>query len=160
MTNNRFRIAETPLVGVKAVMKTRLADQRDCLQQPYCQADLAAARAAMTVEQINDTVTRERGAIRRLHYQHVSHTKDSYVAVLRGEIFDLAVDLRRGSPISGHLHGEILVGNARSLPISHGCAHGFQTLSNDCELVYLHPAVYRCDVKDTVNAFDPAIAIH
>jgi dTDP-4-dehydrorhamnose 3,5-epimerase len=75
-------------------------------------------------------------------------------------VFDVAVDLRRGSPTFLRWHGEILSpGNNRSLLIPEGCAHGFQALTEDCELLYLHTAAFDPASEGALNAVDPRLAI-
>ena len=77
-----------------------------------------------------------------MHFQRPPLAETKVVNCIRGEIFDVAVDLRRGSPTFLQWHGEVLSArNLRSLLIPEGCAHGFQALTEDCEeLIYLHTA--------------------
>jgi dTDP-4-dehydrorhamnose 3,5-epimerase len=82
------------------------------------------------------------------------------VSVLRGEVFDVAVDLRRGSPTYLRWHAQILSAeNGRSVLIPKGFAHGFQTLTEDCELVYLHSHPYVPHAESGIRATDPAVGI-
>ena len=86
--------------------------------------------------------------------------RDNLAEHVRGEIFDVAVDLRRGSPTFLQWHGEILsASNARSLLIPQGFAHGFQALTDDCELLYLHSRVYVAEAEGALNVGDPSIGI-
>jgi dTDP-4-dehydrorhamnose 3,5-epimerase len=78
-----------------------------------------------------------------MHFQFPPHAETKIVTCTKGEVFDVAVDIRRGSPTFLNWHGEELSAeNNRSLFIPEGFAHGFQTLSSDCEMIYLHSAVY------------------
>src|SRR5690606_24400886 len=78
----------------------------------------------------------------------------------KGEVFDVAIDLRKGSPTFMRWHGEVLsADNHRSLLIPEGFAHGFQTLTENCELFYLHTARYEPSAEGGLNATDPAVAI-
>jgi dTDP-4-dehydrorhamnose 3,5-epimerase len=82
------------------------------------------------------------------------------VTCLRGEVFDVAVDLRQSWPTFLDWHAEHLIANHhRTLAIPEGFAHGFQTLTADCELLYLHTAAYQPDAEDGLDALDPAFAI-
>jgi len=75
-------------------------------------------------------------------------------------VFDVAVDLRADSPAYLRWHGEILSAeNQRSLLIPEGFAHGFQTLTEDCELLYLHTTPFHAEAEGAVNVADPALAI-
>ena len=95
-----------------------------------------------------------------MHFQRSPHAETKMVSCLRGEVFDVAVDLRQASPTFLHWHGEILSeANNLSLIIPEGFAHGFQALSADCELLYCHTAAYAPQAEDGVNARDETLAI-
>ena len=82
------------------------------------------------------------------------------MSCLKGKIWDVAVDLRRDSPTFLRSHGEILSAeNRRSLFIPEGYAHGFQTLTEDCELIYLHSAAYHFEAEGALNVADPKLDI-
>ena len=89
-----------------------------------------------------------------------SYAEAKVVSCLKGEIFDVAVDLRQGSPTFLRWHGEILsAGNHRSMLIREGFAHGFQTLSEDCELIYLHFAPFHSEAEGAFHVRDSKLAI-
>lgn len=156
----RFEFNPTPLDGLVLVQRTAIEDQRGFLSRFYCAEEFRAAGLGKPVAQINHTLTRSRGAVRGMHYQNPPHAEAKLVSCLQGEIFDVAVDLRRGSPTYLHWHGERLsAGNRRSLLIPEGFAHGFQTLTEDCELIYLHTAAYHPESEGALNAADPGLAI-
>jgi dTDP-4-dehydrorhamnose 3,5-epimerase len=95
-----------------------------------------------------------------MHFQHPPYSETKLVSCLRGEVFDVAVDMRRGSPTLLHWHAEILsASNHRTLVIPEGFAHGFQTLTDNCEMLYLHTAPFRADAEGGLNAKDPRLAI-
>ena len=97
-----------------------------------------------------------KGAIRGLHYQHPPHAETKIVNCLRGKVFDVAIDIRRGSPTFLKWHGEILSAeNKTGLYIPEGFAHGFQTLTEECELLYLHDTCYESTAEDGLNFLDP-----
>jgi dTDP-4-dehydrorhamnose 3,5-epimerase len=150
----------TPLAGLHVVQRHRLEDQRGFFSRLFCARELAAVGFELPIAQINNTLTRQRGAIRGLHFQHPPHAEDKFVSCLRGEIFDVAVDLRRGSATFLRWHAEVLSAeNGRSLFIPQGFAHGFQALTNECELVYLHSRPYAAGAEGALNANDPALTI-
>ncbi len=157
---SRFEFIDTALNGLKVVQRQRAQDSRGFFSRLYCAADFAALGAHMAIAQINHTLTARCGAVRGLHFQHPPHAEDKFVSCLRGEIFDVAVDLRRGSATFLRWHGERLsADNARSLLIPQGFAHGFQALTDDCELLYLHSRAYAPEAEGALNARDPALAI-
>ena len=110
--------------------------------------------------QINHTLTGRRGTVRGMHYQRPPHAETKFISCLRGEVFDVAVDLRHDSPTFLRWHAEVLSAeNHRTLVVPEGFAHGFQTLTEDCELLYLHTAAFAPDSEGALNANDPRLAI-
>ncbi len=155
-----FTATATPLPGLVLVQRKRLEDPRGFFSRLFCADELSAVGFALPIAQINQTLTRRRGSVRGLHFQHPPHTEDKFVNCLRGEIFDVAVDLRRGSPTYLKWHAEVLsADNQRSLFIPQGFAHGFQALADDCELIYLHSKPYAAQAEGALNVNDPALAI-
>ena len=158
--SERFDILNTRLAGLYAIQRKPLGDQRGYLERLFCQDEMQSIFGARRIVQINHTLTRKKGAIRGLHYQHPPYAEGKLISCLRGEVFDVAVDLRKKSPTFLHWHGEILSDkNHRSLFIPEGFAHGFQTLANDCEMLYFHTQVYRADAEGGLNALDQELAI-
>jgi dTDP-4-dehydrorhamnose 3,5-epimerase len=150
----------TPIDGLMVVCRNPVGDSRGFLERVYCNETLAQALRGARIEAVNRTVTFRRGTVRGLHFQHPPHAEDKVVACLRGEVFDVAVDLRRGSPTFLKWHAETLSqDNRRSLVIPRGFAHGFQALTDDCELLYLHTAAYRRESEGGIDALDPRIAV-
>ena len=95
-----------------------------------------------------------------MHFQRAPHDEAKFVSCLAGCVFDVAVDLRPGSPSYLQWHGEVLSAeNGRSMMIPGGFAHGFQTLTEDCELIYLHDKPYAPEAEGGLNALDPKLAI-
>lgn len=156
-----FHLHETPLADLILVQRQRMEDVRGFFSRFFCAAELAAAGFATPIAQINHTFTMRRGSIRGLHYQKVPHAEVKFISCMRGEIFDAAVDIRAGSPTYLKWHAEILsADNSRSLLVPKGFARGFQTLTDDCELIYLHSQPYAAGSEGGLNATDPALRIH
>lgn len=157
----RFSTIATPLDGLVVVERQRLQDERGFFSRFFCADELGPSGFDRPVAQINHTLTRRRGAIRGMHFQSPPHGEVKLVSCLRGSVFDVAVDLRCDSPTFLRWHGEMLsADNAKSLLIARGFAHGFQTLDNDCELLYLHSAPYVATAEGALHHADPALAIH
>lgn len=158
--SERFDITETPLAGLRLLQRKPRGDTRGYLERIFCRRELGTVLDGAEIEQINHTLTRDRGTVRGLHFQHPPHAEIKLVTCLRGEVFDVAVDLRRGSSTFLAWHGERLSGdNHRTLVIPRGFAHGFQTLTDDCEMLYLHSAAYQPAAEAGLNPQDPRIAI-
>lgn len=157
----RFNLTNAPLDGLVLVERQRVQDQRGFFSRFFCAQELAHAGFDRPVAQINHTLTRCRGAVRGLHFQYPPYAEDKLVNCLRGRVFDVAVDLRRGSATFLTWHGEILsADNGRGLLIPRGFAHGFQTLEDDCEMLYLHSAPYVAEAEGALNPRDPRLDIH
>ncbi len=156
----RFDILPTPLADLRVLQRKPLGDSRGYLERLFCLEELAEILAGRHIAQINHTLTASRGTVRGMHFQLPPHAETKFVSCLRGEVFDVAVDLRRGSPSFLRWHGEILsAGNHLTLVIPEGFAHGFQTLCEDCEMLYLHTAAYHAAAEGGVNALDAVLAI-
>jgi dTDP-4-dehydrorhamnose 3,5-epimerase len=156
----RFSAAATPIDGLLLVRRKPLEDARGSLTRLFCAEEFSALGLFSSISQINHSVTRRTGSIRGMHFQHPPHAEHKLVTCLKGGVFDVAVDLRAGSPTFLRWHGETLTAeNAASLYVPAGFAHGFQAMTDDCELIYLHSQPYRPDAEGALNAFDPALAI-
>ena len=116
--------------------------------------------ASKEIKEINFSRTTKKGTCRGLHYQTSPYTEVKVIYCLRGTIFDVAVDLRRDSDTFLSYYSQIISSDGKKfLMIPEGFAHGYQTLTNDCELLYLHSAKYTPDSQAVLNAKDPALKI-
>lgn len=157
---SQFSIIETPLEGLKIIERKSICDSRGFLARIFCGDQLKGAGWEKPIAQINQTVTKKKGTVRGMHFQNIPHTEMKLVSCLRGEIWDVAVDLRENSATFLHWHAEKLSAkNCRALLIPEGFAHGFQTLSDDCELLYLHSAQYRPESEAGLSPSDPKLSI-
>jgi dTDP-4-dehydrorhamnose 3,5-epimerase len=157
---SRFAIRDTPISGLKLVERSRLSDTRGFLSRLFCAEELRPAGWSKAIAQINQTLTRSTGAVRGLHFQYPPHAEMKLVSCIRGKVFDVAVDLRRGSPTFLKWHGlELSEENGRALLIPKGFAHGFQTLRPDSELLYFHSCAYAPASEGAVHVDDPHIGI-
>ena len=156
----RLVVEDTPLAGLKRVRRARLGDSRGFLARLFCADELADAGWTVPVAQVNQTRTGLRGSVRGLHFQRAPHAEKKLVHCLRGEVWDVAVDLRRGSPTFLHWHGETLSGdNGVALLIPEGFAHGLQTLADDVDMLYCHSAAYAARAEGGLHPRDPRLAI-
>lgn len=156
----RFERLTTPLAGLTVLQRLPVGDTRGYFERIFCDVELAAYFPEGRVAQINHTLTRQRGSVRGLHYQVPPHAEVKLISCLRGRVFDVAVDVRRGSPTFLCWHAEILdAGNHRSLLVPAGFAHGFQALEADCELLYLHSHAHAPDAERGLHVRDPRLGI-
>lgn len=156
----RFDILETPLAGLVVLTRKPAADARGFFERTFCAVELEPLLGQKTVVQINRSMTTIRGAVRGMHFQHPPFAEMKLVTCLRGRVFDVAVDVRQNSSTKLRWQAEVLSeDNHKTLVIPEGFAHGFQTLSDHCELLYLHTALYAPDKEWALNPKDPALAI-
>ena len=156
----RFDCIDTQLSGLKIIQRKPIEDARGFLSRFFCAEEFNELGLVKPISQINHTLTRFKGAVRGMHYQKPPHAEIKLVGCLKGEVFDVAVDLRKNSPTFLHWHGEVLSeSNQRSLLIPEGFAHGFQALTVNCELIYLHTEPYMKDAEAALNVRDSKLNI-
>lgn len=156
----RLEIGSTPISGVKTVRRMRLRDERGYLARLFCAEELNAAGWRVPIAQINMTQTVLAGTVRGMHFQLQPVSECKLVSCLRGEVWDVAVDLRAGSPTFLKWHGQLLsADNDTAMLLPEGVAHGFQSLSANAELLYCHSRPYVPQFERSVNPLDPRIAI-
>jgi dTDP-4-dehydrorhamnose 3,5-epimerase len=155
---NRFRINDCPLPGLKRIERQLLTDSRGFLARIFCAEELATVGWRWPVAQINHTCTAQAGTVRGLHFQRPPHAEMKLVTCIRGEVWDVAVDLRTQSPTYLRWHGEHLSATS-ALLIPAGFAHGFQALSDNIELLYCHSMAYHPVSEGGLNPLDPTLAI-
>ncbi len=157
---SRFSICDTSIADLKTVERQRVGDTRGFLSRLFCAEELRAAGWNQPIVQINHTYTARCGTLRGMHFQFPPHAEMKLVNCIRGEAWDVAVDMRAGSKSFLHWHAERLsADNGRALLIPKGFAHGFQSLSDDVELLYCHSAAYNAEAEAGLNPTDPKLAI-
>lgn len=155
-----MKTTTTPLSGLIVVETTPVRDPRGRFTRIFCDAELAAARSHLQFRQINLSATGQRGTVRGLHYQMPPAAEAKLIRCLRGSVFDVAIDLRRDSPTFLAWHAvELSSGNDRQVLIPEGFAHGFQSLTDDVELLYMHTAPWTPSHEIGVRHDDPRIGI-
>jgi dTDP-4-dehydrorhamnose 3,5-epimerase len=156
----QMNIIETALKGVFVSENTVFEDERGAFSRLYCAHELQSVLGKRYVVQINHSFTRQIGAIRGLHYQNQPHAEMKIVRCLRGRVFDVAVDLRKDSQTFAQwVSVELTPEKCNTLVIPEGCAHGFQVLEQDSELLYLHTSYYTPTSEGAVHFEDPRIGI-
>ncbi len=124
------------------------------------EAGFAEAWGDRGIAQVNFSRTEAVGTVRGLHLQEPPYSEAKLVRCLRGRVWDVAVDLRPGSPTHGLWHAvELAPGAANALLIPEGCAHGFQVLEPGSELLYLHSGAWVPEAETGVRFDDPKLAI-
>lgn len=153
-----FTFTETEIPGLVVIEPICRADRRGYFMETYRQEAFDAAGLSCRFVQSNQSGSR-RGVLRGLHFQK-THPQAKLVRVLRGEVFDVAVDLRKGSAAYGRWAGVRLSGeNRRQLMIPRGFAHGFLVLSEYAEFSYQCDAPYRPGDEGGLLWNDPDIGV-
>jgi len=155
-----MKIHRTPIDGLMVVETMVHADQRGFFKRLFCREELRELIGTRQIVQINQSCTQNPGAVRGMHYQCVPHAEMKLVRCLKGCVWDVAVDLRADSVSFLQWHGEELsFDNSRMMVIPEGCAHGFQVLEADSELLYLHTEFYKPSVEGGLCPTDPELSI-
>ena len=155
-----MNVVPTKLPGVVVAETASVVDHRGAFARLFCERELSDVIGGRHIVQINCSRTVAVGAVRGLHFQRPPHAEMKFVRCLRGRVWDVAADLRMGSRTFLQWHAEELTpGNGRMLVIPEGCAHGFQALEADSELLYLHTAFYDPETESGVRCDDPRLGI-
>ncbi len=161
-----MKLTPTTLPGVVIVEPTVFSDDRGWFMETFNEPRLHAALRELGLPtprpfvQDNHSCS-HKGVLRGLHYQREPHAQGKLVRVIRGAVWDVAVDIRPGSPTRGRWVGvELTADNKRQLWIPEGFAHGFLALEDDTELIYKTTDVYAPDCECALSWSDASIGIH
>ena len=146
--------------GLYLITRDRFQDERGLFSKLFSSDGLAQAGWTKPIAQVNYSQTSKRGTVRGMHFQYPPHQEMKLVSCIRGEVWDVAVDLRASSPTYLKWTAQILSAeNGQSLLIPEGMAHGFQTLSDEAELIYCHSAPWVKEAEGGLNPTDPELRI-
>lgn len=153
-------VRDLGLAGVVEILPRKFEDERGFFSETWNATDLTGAGIDIAFVQDNHSLSRARGVLRGLHFQTPPFAQDKLVRVLRGAVFDVAVDIRQGSPTFGQWVGLELSASAwNQILVPKGFAHGFVTLEPDTEVVYKVSAGYSQPHDRSIRFDDPAIGI-
>ncbi|RAX53989.1 dTDP-4-dehydrorhamnose 3,5-epimerase [Helicobacter sp. 16-1353] len=156
----RFTFLKTPLENLNIIIPKQIKDTRGYFERYFCSDDFREIGLNKPICQINHSFTKQKGSLRGMHFQLPPHSEIKIIRTLKGEIYDVAIDLRADSPTFLQYFGTILSKrNNRYLYIPEGFAHGFQTLSNDVEVLYLVSESYNQNAEAIINPLDSMINI-
>jgi dTDP-4-dehydrorhamnose 3,5-epimerase len=155
-----MKFHETRLGGVYEIDLAPYRDDRGWFARSFCQQEFEALGLNPRVAQCNVSFNDRKGTLRGMHYQAYPSPEAKVVRCTRGSIYDVVVDLRPQSPTFKNWVGiELTAQNHKSIYIPEGCAHGFLTLENQCEVFYLMSEFYHPELARGVRWNDPAFAI-
>ena len=142
------------------VKKLNMLDQRGSFQRVFCKKEFRDFKLNNEINQINISKTTLKGSVRGLHFQKKPYAEVKIISCLKGKIWDVMVDIREES--STYLKWNAIIlspENNTSIYIPEGFAHGFQTLTKDVELLYLHSKPYMPSHEFGLNPLDPKVDI-
>ena len=155
-----FEFCETQLSQLMILTRGAAKDARGSFSRLYSDELLQLIGFNNGISQINISHTLKRGTVRGFHYQAMPYSDAKIVACIRGSVWDVAVDVRKNSPTFLQSHAEELSDtNLKMMVIPAGFAHGFQALTDDIELIYLHSSPHFQNMERSLNVLDPKLSI-
>lgn len=152
-----MRFTQTALPGVVVIDIERREDERGFFARSWCREELQAHGLNPRLVQCSVSLTRRRGMVRGLHYQVTPHEEAKVVRCGRGAIYDVVLDLRGSGPTFGQwVAVELRAEDYRMVYVPEGCAHGFQTLEDETEVVYQMSESYHPESARGIRWNDPA----
>lgn len=156
----RLEVEALEIADVKIIRPAKFGDHRGFFSETYNSSAFADAGVAATFVQDNHSLSAKAGTLRGLHYQSAPFAQDKLVRVVRGRIWDVAVDIRKSSPTFGRWAGAEISADAwNQIYVPAGFAHGFVTLSDDTEVIYKVSALYAPGHEHGIAWDDPTIGI-
>ena len=155
-----MRFTPTPVAGAFIVDLEQRQDERGFFARVWCQKELEAHGLSARFVQCNSSFSRQRGTMRGLHYQTAPYGEAKLVGCIRGRIFDVVVDTRPDSATYLQAYGAELTEQNRSMMyVPEGCAHGYLTLADDCEVVYPVTEFYHPAAEAGLRWNDPIVTV-
>lgn len=155
-----MRVMPTPLPGLQLIVTEPTSDSRGRFERLFCEQEWTQVRAGLRFVQANLSTTFQRGTVRGMHFQRAPAAEAKLIRCVRGHVYDVAVDLRAGSPTFLRWHAiELHADVPRELFIPEGFAHGFQALDDDVQLLYFHTVAWTPACESGLRHEDPRLAI-
>lgn len=155
-----MKFLETEISGVFVIRSEPVLDERGFFARSWCQKEFASHGLNSQLVQCNISGNVRKGTLRGMHYQTAPYAETKLIRCTRGSIFDVALDLRPNSQTYKRWTATVLTaGNHHMFYIPEGCAHGFLTLEDDCEVFYQMSEFYHPESARGVRWNDPAFGI-
>ena len=156
-----MKFTETPLKGAWVIDLEPRGDERGYFARVFCRKEFKAHGMEPNIKQCNLSYSKHAGTLRGLHYQKKPAEETKLVRCMNGALFDVVVDYRPDSPTYlQHFSVELSADNKRMLYVPHGFAHGFQTLKDDTEMLYMVSEYFTPEVEGGLRYNDPAFAVN
>jgi dTDP-4-dehydrorhamnose 3,5-epimerase len=155
-----MRFVDTQLPGARVIELDQIVDERGFFARSWCVREFEAHGLNPRLVQCNVSFTTKKGTLRGMHYQGAPHEEAKLVRCTKGAIYDVIVDLRpHAATFCQWIAVELTAENRRSLYVPEGFAHGFQTLTDDCEVFYQMSEFHVPEAARGVRWNDPCFAI-
>ena len=156
---NNFSIEKTTFKDLLILSQHRHDDSRGCFVKLYS-SNFIIKKKKINLKQVNFSLNKKKGTMRGMHYQIGKFAEEKIVTCVKGKIYDVVVDLRVKSKTYLKWFKIILTPKGKkSLFVPKGFAHGFQTLEDNSEIIYVHSSIHKKKYERTINLFDPKINI-
>lgn len=151
---------ETKLHGAYTVELEPFVDERGFFARGWCKTEFERHGLKADLCQCNLSGNKRKGTLRGMHYQIPPYSETKYIRCIRGSVYDVIIDLRKDSPTYKQWNGVVLSADNRiGYYVPEGFAHGYLTLEDDSEVLYLTTAFYNHDAEDAVRWDDQAFSI-
>ena len=155
-----MKFSPTPLQGSYVITLTPISDERGWFARTYCKNEFKEIGHDAEWVQMNHSYTAKKGTLRGMHYQVPPFREIKLVRCISGKVFDVIIDIRKNSPTFLKWYGvELTALEKNMLYIPAGFAHGFQTLTDDCELIYHHSEFYTPGAEGGIQYNEPKVNI-
>jgi dTDP-4-dehydrorhamnose 3,5-epimerase len=156
----RMIFQETKLPGVFEIQLQTIADERGFFARTWCRDEFQAHGLSGALVQCSLSFNKKKGTLRGMHYQAAPHAEDKVVGCNRGEIYDVILDLRPHSPAFKNWIAIVLTAEKHNMVyVPEGCAHGFLTLADNCEVTYQMSEFFHAESARGIRWNDPAFQI-
>lgn len=155
-----MKFRATKIQGVYIIEPEPKIDKRGYFLRAFCKEEMGRLDIDFNIVQVNRSFTKKKGTIRGLHYQTSPRQEDKIIQCLKGEVYDVLLDLRANSPTFGKWISAKLSGkNKRMILMPKGCANGFQTLTDNCLIEYFMSEYYSPENGAGIRWDDPLFKI-
>jgi dTDP-4-dehydrorhamnose 3,5-epimerase len=155
-----MRFSPLPLSGAYTITPEIRSDSRGAFARTFCADEFAEAGLESTFVQSNQSWNAKRGTLRGMHFQHPPFAEAKYIRCIQGAVYDVIIDIRQGSPtFLQHVGVELSEANHVGIYVPPGFAHGFITLADNSNLVYMHTAKYAPGSEGGLNWADAKLGI-
>jgi len=153
-----MRFDPTEIKGCFLIQPIPVSDERGWFARVFCEGEALPFLGEVRFVQINHSFNRRKGTFRGMHYQVPPNAEGKLIRCIAGSITDFILDIRENSPtFLKYISVELSAKNQRMIFIPQGCAHGFQTLEDNSELIYHHTSSYNKDADRGIRYDDPRV---